>query len=187
VIDDATAYGEGLANEVEKTLKAAGVKVLPREKGTDKTVDWKAVLTKVKGKKPDAMFYGGMDATAGPLLKQARELKMTAVFSFGDGACTDKMAELAGDGRRGPDLLAGRHPGPGRRQEVPRRLQGQVQRRSDHLLALHLRRANLLIAAMKKADSPIRPSTCRRWRRATTTAPAATSSSTRRATARTPR
>jgi branched-chain amino acid transport system substrate-binding protein len=101
VIDDATAYGEGLANEVEKTLKAAGVKVLPREKGTDKTVDWKAVLTKIKGKKPDAVFYGGMDATGGPLLKQARELKMTAVFAFGDGACTDKMAELAGPAAEG--------------------------------------------------------------------------------------
>jgi branched-chain amino acid transport system substrate-binding protein len=97
VIDDATAYGEGLANEVEKTLKAAGVKVLPREKGTDKTADWKAVLTKVKGKKPDVVFYGGMDATGGPLLKQARELKLGAVFAFGDGACTDKMAELAGE------------------------------------------------------------------------------------------
>jgi len=101
VIDDATAYGEGLANEVEKTLKAAGIKVLPREKGTDKTVDWKAVLTKVKGKKPDAVFYGGMDATAGPLIKQARELKMAAVFAFGDGACTDKMAELAGAAAEG--------------------------------------------------------------------------------------
>ncbi|MDD5176638.1 MAG: branched-chain amino acid ABC transporter substrate-binding protein [Sterolibacterium sp.] len=96
VIDDATAYGEGLANEVENTLKAAGVKILPREKGTDKTADWKAVLTKIKGKKPDAVFYGGMDATGGPLLKQARELGIKAPFSFGDGACTDKMAELAG-------------------------------------------------------------------------------------------
>lgn len=101
IIDDATAYGEGLANEVEKTLKAAGVKVLPREKGTDKTADWKAVLTKVKGKKPDVVFYGGMDATGGPLLKQARELKIEAVFSFGDGGCTDKMAELAGAAAEG--------------------------------------------------------------------------------------
>jgi len=49
VIDDATAYGEGLANEVEKTLKAGGVNVLPREKGTDKTNDWKAILTKLRG------------------------------------------------------------------------------------------------------------------------------------------
>jgi branched-chain amino acid transport system substrate-binding protein len=101
IIDDATPYGEGLANEVEKTLKAAGVKVLPREKGTDKTADWKAVLTKVKGKKPDAVFYGGMDATGGPLLRQARELKLDVPFSYGDGGCTDKMAELAGAAAEG--------------------------------------------------------------------------------------
>jgi branched-chain amino acid transport system substrate-binding protein len=101
VIDDATAYGEGLANEVEKTLKAAGVKVLPRERGTDKTTDWKAALTKLKGRNPDAVFYGGMDATAGPLLKQGRELGIKAVFSFGDGACTDNMKQLAGDAAEG--------------------------------------------------------------------------------------
>jgi len=97
VIDDATAYGEGLANEVEKALTAAGVKVLPREKGTDQTRDWKAVLTKLRGKKPNAIFYGGMDATGGPLLKQGRELGIKAVFAFGDGACTDEMKKLAGD------------------------------------------------------------------------------------------
>ena len=101
IIDDATAYGAGIANEVEKTLKAAGVTVLPREKGTDKTTDWKAVLTKLKGRNPDAIFYGGMDATGGPLMKQGRELGIKAVFAFGDGACTDKMTELAGAAAEG--------------------------------------------------------------------------------------
>src|SRR5712664_86821 len=101
IIDDATAYGKGLANEVEKTLKAAGVKVLAREQGTKKTVDWKAVLTKLKGRAPDAVFYGGMDSTAGPLLKQGKELGVKAVFSFGDGACTDKMGEFAGGAAEG--------------------------------------------------------------------------------------
>ena len=101
VIDDATAYGEGIANEVEKTLKAANIKVLAREKGTDKTTDWKAVLTKLKGRSPDAIFYGGMDATGGPLVKQGRELGIKAVFSFGDGACTDEMTKLAGAAAEG--------------------------------------------------------------------------------------
>ena len=101
VIDDATAYGEGIANEVEKTLKAAKITVLPREKGTDKTTDWKAILTKLRGRKPDAVFYGGMDATGGPLMKQGRELGIKAVFSFGDGACTDEMAKLAGAAAEG--------------------------------------------------------------------------------------
>src|SRR4029078_12925616 len=68
---------------------------------TDKQTDWKAVLTKVKGKKPDAIFYGGMDATGGPLVKQGRELGIKAVFAFGDGACTDEMSKLAGDSAEG--------------------------------------------------------------------------------------
>src|SRR5512143_2713275 len=97
IADDATAYGEGLANEVEKTLKAAGVQVVTREKTNDKATDFKAILTKMKGRNPDAVFYGGMDATGGPMLKQARELGIKAVFGFGDGACTDTMKKLAGD------------------------------------------------------------------------------------------
>src|SRR5947207_749904 len=97
IADDATAYGEGLANEVEKTLKAAGVNVVAREKTNDKATDFKAILTKMKGKAPDAVFYGGMDATGGPMLKQARELGIKAVFSLGDVACTDTMKQLAGD------------------------------------------------------------------------------------------
>jgi branched-chain amino acid transport system substrate-binding protein len=101
IADDATAYGEGLANEVEKTLKAAGVQVVAREKTNDKANDFKAILTKMKGKAPDAVFYGGMDATGGPMLKQARELGIKAVFSFGDGACTDEMAKLAGASAEG--------------------------------------------------------------------------------------
>ena len=96
IADDATAYGEGLANEVEKTLKAAGVQVVTREKTNDKATDFKAILTKMKGKNPDAIFYGGMDATGGPLLKQARELGIKAKFAFGDGACTAEMNKLAG-------------------------------------------------------------------------------------------
>ena len=97
IADDATAYGEGLANEVEKTLKAAGVNVVAHEKTNDKATDFKAILTKMKGRNPDAIFYGGMDATGGPMLKQARELGIKSVFSFGDGACTDTMKKLAGD------------------------------------------------------------------------------------------
>ena len=81
IADDATAYGEGLANEVEKTLKADGVTIVAREKTNDKATDFKAILTKMKGKKPDAVFYGGLDATGGPLLKQARERGIKATFA----------------------------------------------------------------------------------------------------------
>jgi len=101
VIDDKTAYGEGLANEVEKTLKAGKVQVVGRERTTDKETDFKAILTKIKSRNPDVIFHGGMDATGGPMLKQARELGIKAVFTFGDGACTEEMAKLAGNAAEG--------------------------------------------------------------------------------------
>ena len=153
VIDDATSYGEGIANEVEKTLKAANIKVLPREKGTDKTTDWKAILTKVKGKNADAVFYGGMDATGGPLLKQGRELGIKAVFSFGDGACTDDMTKLAGAAADG--LLcsqAGLPP-----QAADKKFLDAYKKKFnvDPILYAPFTYdgANLLIEAMKKANS----------------------------------
>ena len=153
VIDDATAYGEGIANEVEKTLKAANIKVLPREKGTDKTTDWKAVLTKLRGRRPDAVFYGGMDATGGPLLKQGRELGIKAVFSFGDGACTDEMTKLAGPAAEG--LLCSQAGIPP--QAADKRFLEAYKKRFnvDPILYAPFTydAAKLLIAAMQKANS----------------------------------
>jgi len=153
VIDDATAYGEGIANEVEKTLKAANINVLPREKGTDKTTDWKAILTKLRGRNPDAVFYGGMDATGGPLLKQGRELGIKAVFSFGDGACTDKMKELAGDASEG--LLCSQAGIPP--QAASKKFLDAYKKKfnTDPILysPFTYDAANLLIEAMKKANS----------------------------------
>ena len=152
IIDDATAYGEGLANEVEKTLKAAGIKVLPREKGTDKTNDWKAVLTKVKGKKPDAIFYGGMDATGGPLIKQGKELGLKVVYAFGDGACTDEMGKLAGEAAEG--LLCSQAGIPTQASSKTflaafKAKFGDVKQYAPFTYDA----ANLLIAAMQKANS----------------------------------
>ncbi len=153
VIDDATAYGEGIANEVEKTLKAAKINVLPREKGTDKTTDWKAVLTKLRGRKPDAVFYGGMDATGGPLLKQGRELGIKAVFAFGDGACTDKMKELAGDAAEG--LLCSQAGIPPQAASKKFLEAYKAKFNADPILysPFTYDAANLLIEAMKKANS----------------------------------
>ena len=153
VIDDATAYGEGIANEVEKTLKAAKINVLPREKGTDKTTDWKAILTKLRGRNPDAVFYGGMDATGGPLMKQGRELGIKAVFAFGDGACTDDMAKLAGAAAEG--LLCSQAGIPA--QAADRKFLDAYKKKfnADPILysPFTYDAANMLIQAMQKANS----------------------------------
>jgi branched-chain amino acid transport system substrate-binding protein len=98
VIDDATAYGKGLADEFEKTAKANGLEVVGREATNDKATDFKAILTTIKGKKPDVIMYGGMDAVAGPLAKQANELGITAKIIGGDGMCSQEIIALAGEG-----------------------------------------------------------------------------------------
>jgi branched-chain amino acid transport system substrate-binding protein len=152
IADDATAYGEGLANEVEKTLKAAGVQVVAREKATDKTTDFKAILTKMKGKAPDAIFYGGMDATGGPMIKQARELGIKSIMSFGDGACTDEMAKLAGGAAEGLICSQAGLPASAASQsfnDAFKAKYGEVKQYAPFFYDS----VGLMIAAMQKADS----------------------------------
>ena len=96
VIDDRTAYGQGVADEFEKAVKAGGGKVVGREFTNDKATDFMPILTTLKGKKPDVIFFGGMDAVAGPMLKQMKSLGIQAKFVGGDGICTTEMAKWAG-------------------------------------------------------------------------------------------
>ena len=97
VIDDRTAYGQGVAEEFEKAVKAAGGKLVGHEFTTDKATDFMPILTTIKGKKPDIIFFGGMDAVAGPMLKQMKSLGVKAKFMGGDGICTTELVKLAGD------------------------------------------------------------------------------------------
>ncbi len=97
IIDDRTAYGQGVADEFEKAVKAAGGKIVGREYTNDKATDFNAVLTKLKAAKPDLVFFGGMDAVAGPMLRQMKQLGINAKFMGGDGICTGELAKLAGD------------------------------------------------------------------------------------------
>lgn len=96
VVDDRSAYGQGLADAFAEAAKGLGVEVVGREFTTDKATDFMAILTRLKGRQPDAVFYGGMDPQAAPLLRQMRQLGMTARFLGGDGACTAEMVKLAG-------------------------------------------------------------------------------------------
>ena len=95
VIDDRTAYGQGLASVFKKEAEKQGVKVVASEFTNDKATDFMAILTSIKAKKPDAIFYGGMDAQAGPMLRQMVQLGMTNIKFFGgDGICTAELAKL---------------------------------------------------------------------------------------------
>ncbi|MBU3725573.1 MAG: branched-chain amino acid ABC transporter substrate-binding protein [Burkholderiaceae bacterium] len=95
VIDDRTAYGQGVADEFVKGVEAAGGKVVDRQFTTDKATDFMSILTAIRAKKPDILFYGGMDAVGGPMLRQMDQLKINAKFMGGDGVCTSEMIKLA--------------------------------------------------------------------------------------------
>ena len=95
VIDDRTAYGQGVADEFEKGVKAAGGKTVGREFTNDKATDFTAILTSLKAKKPDIVFFGGMDAVAGPMLRQMKQLGINAKFMGGDGICSSELPKLA--------------------------------------------------------------------------------------------
>ncbi len=97
VIDDRTAYGQGVAEEFKKAVEAAGGKVAGHEFTTDKATDFNAILTTLKGKKVDVVFFGGMDAVAGPMIKQMAQLGIKAKFMGGDGICSSELPKLAGD------------------------------------------------------------------------------------------
>ncbi len=97
VIDDRTAYGQGVADEFEKGAKAAGAEVVGREFTNDKATDFNAILTTIKAKKPDVIFFGGMDAVAGPMIRQMKQLGIKAKYMGGDGICSSELPKLAGD------------------------------------------------------------------------------------------
>jgi branched-chain amino acid transport system substrate-binding protein len=96
VIDDRTAYGQGVAEVFKKTALTKGMTVVDEQFTTDKATDFMAILTAVKSKNPDAIFFGGMDAQGGPMLRQMEQLGMSKVKYFGgDGICTAEIAKLA--------------------------------------------------------------------------------------------
>ena len=95
-IDDRTAYGQGVAEEFAKAVKASGGAIADQQFTTDKATDFTAILTAVKAKKPDIVFYGGMDAVAGPMIRQMKQLGINAKFLGGDGICTGELPKLSG-------------------------------------------------------------------------------------------
>ncbi|MBL8349517.1 MAG: branched-chain amino acid ABC transporter substrate-binding protein [Burkholderiaceae bacterium] len=97
IIDDRSAYGQGVAEVFKKTALARGMQVVDEQFTNDKATDFMAILTAIKSKAPDAVFYGGMDPQAGPMLRQMDQLGLSNVKFFGgDGICTAKLAELSG-------------------------------------------------------------------------------------------
>ncbi|SFC74641.1 amino acid/amide ABC transporter substrate-binding protein, HAAT family (TC 3.A.1.4.-) [Polaromonas sp. OV174] len=96
IVDDRTAFGQGVAEVFKKTALAKGMQVVDEQYTNDKATDFMAILTAIKSKSPDAIFYGGVDAQTGPMLRQMDQLAMTNLkYIAGDGVCTKTIVKLA--------------------------------------------------------------------------------------------
>jgi branched-chain amino acid transport system substrate-binding protein len=157
-IDDRTAYGQGVAEEFAKAVKASGGAIQDQQFTTDKATDFTAILTAVKAKKPDIIFYGGMDAVAGPMIRQMKQLGINAKFMGGDGICSGELPKLAGGAMADGQVVCAEAGGVEGEQKV-----GMTKFRDDYkkkfgidvqVYAPYVYDAvNVMVAAMVKAGS----------------------------------
>ena len=155
VVDDRTAYGQGLVDEVVKAVQASGGEVVGREFTTDKSTDFLAILTSLKAKRPDVVVYGGMDPQAAPMARQMKTLGLKATLLGGDGMQSAEFIRLAGPASEGvvgssPGLPLDKMPGG---ESFARKFTarfGKIQIYAP--FAYDATRA--VVAAMQKADSP---------------------------------
>ncbi len=155
VLDDRTAYGQGLADEFVKSAQANGAQIVAHEYTTDKAVDFTAVLTSIKGKKPDLVFFGGMDPQGAPMLKQLRALALDAKFMMGDGGSTAKFIENSGAASDGaysslPGVPLAQMPGG---KDFSQRYEAKFKQPIQLYAPYCYDAVNVMIAAMQKAGS----------------------------------
>ena len=158
IIDDRTAYGQGVAEVFKKTAQSKGMQVVDEQYTNDKATDFMAILTAIKSKNPDAIFYGGMDPQAGPMLRQMEQLGMGNVKYFGgDGVCTSEIAKLAAGAKtlenvvcaEGGSSLAKMPGGTAWKAKYDAKYPGQFQVYSPYTYDA----TYLLVDAMKRANS----------------------------------
>ena len=158
VIDDRTAYGQGIAEEFVKAVKASGGAIADTQYTTDKATDFSAILTQIKSKKPDVIFFGGMDAVAGPMIRQMKQLGINAKFVGGDGICTTDLPKLSGGAIADGQVVCAEAGGVEGEQKV-----GMEKFRADYKAKFGIEvqvyapyvydAVNVMVAAMVKAGS----------------------------------
>ncbi|MBE7368316.1 branched-chain amino acid ABC transporter substrate-binding protein [Ramlibacter pallidus] len=158
IIDDRTAYGQGVAEVFKNTAKSKGMTVVDEQFTNDKATDFMAILTAIKAKAPDAIFYGGMDPQAGPMLRQMEQLGMANVKYFGgDGICTSEIIKLAAGAKtldnvicaEGGASIAKMPGGTAWRQKYDQKYPNQFQVYSPYTYDATF----VLVDAMKRANS----------------------------------
>ena len=97
IIQDKTAYGQGLADEFKKAIESQGAKVVGYEGITVGEKDFNGVINKAKSQNPDVIYFGGLYAEVGLIIKQAREKGIDVPIMGGDGLDSSGLVDIAGD------------------------------------------------------------------------------------------
>lgn len=156
IIDDRTAYGQGLAEEFAKEAKVLGLSTVGQDFTTDKATDFNAILTRMKAKKPDVIFYGGYSGQAGLMARQMKSLGLKAKLLTGDSVCVPVTGQLAGDAAdgvvycaQGGAILDKAAAGPAFRVSFKKRFGNDP----DAYAASYYDQVNVVAQAMQKANS----------------------------------
>jgi branched-chain amino acid transport system substrate-binding protein len=105
ILHDKTTYGQGLADETKRFLEAKGVKPVFYSGVIQGDKDYTPVLTAMKQKSPELVYFGGIHPEAILLVKQMRErLGIKAAFMSGDGVFVDEFFKIAGKSAEGSYL-----------------------------------------------------------------------------------
>lgn len=96
VLNDKETYGVGLANATRDAVKQLGIEVVLEDGVTRGERDYNALVTKVKGANVDAVFFGGLYAEAGLLVRQIRQQGITVPFVSDDGIVDPSFITAAG-------------------------------------------------------------------------------------------
>ncbi|HVO01653.1 MAG TPA: branched-chain amino acid ABC transporter substrate-binding protein [Candidatus Cybelea sp.] len=109
ILDDKSAYGQGLANETEKNMNAAGMKTALRDTYTAGDKDFSALISKMKQAKIDVVYIGGYHPDAALMMRQSRDQGFQAAFISGDALNSAEFWSIsgpAGEGMRFSDAAS---------------------------------------------------------------------------------
>jgi branched-chain amino acid transport system substrate-binding protein len=95
IIHDKTTYGQGVAEFFKADAEKKGIKVLGFE-GTEEKSNFDPIITPLKAKNPDLVYFGGIYEQAAPFFKQAREKGVKSKFMGPDGMDSSDLTKIAG-------------------------------------------------------------------------------------------
>ena len=96
VVDDKSAYGKGLADEIAKAMEGKGAKPALRESITAGEKDYSGLVAKLKAAGVEVLAYGGYHTEVALILRQAEQAKLKLTVLGGDTMSNTELVTAAG-------------------------------------------------------------------------------------------